>query len=451
MEVSSKTRVLSLSLLAISSVMFVETTVGLLVGSLALLSDAVHAALDVITTLILLLTTRWSLKPPDEEHLYGHAKIESIGGLVGGVILVVLSAVIIIEAGFRLWTGPIPIHPGIIGFGAVFYTLLIDLFRIRILSKKSSSVTVKADLLHALSDFSSTVIALIGISLASIGFYSGDVMASLVLGGLLIFLSARLIRTASLDLTDAVPRTLVERVRRELETSRDISGFKGLMMRRVGSRTYVDVAVNVPEYVTVEDAHSVASKLESNIGNVLGDSSVLIHVEPVFRKVPLDLRIKKTSMNIEGVRDVHNINIHHTSSGPYVTLHIQVDPKASLSQAHIIAEQVEAALTRELAVKEATIHIESFEPETSWGRIVHDPRMSDTIDRLVKRHRSIRKVSKTILYVAENRLHINVSCSFRKEISVERLHDIITTIEDELRRRFEGASVTIHAEPDEAS
>ncbi len=451
MEVPSKTRVLSLSLMAITSVVFVETSVGFLVGSLALLSDAVHAALDVITTLILLLTTRWSLKPPDEEHLYGHAKIESVGGLVGGIILVVVSIVIIMEAGARLWIGPVPIHPGLIGFGAIFYTLLVDFFRIGILRRTSSSVTVKADLLHALSDLSSTVIALIGISLASIGFYSGDVIASLVLAVLLIYLSARLVRTATMDLTDAVPRSLVESVRRELETSESISGFNDLKMRRVGSKTYVDVSISLPDYANVEDAHSVASKLESNIGKVLGDSSVTIHVEPVIKEVPLDVKIKRASMNIAGVRDVHNVNVHETSQGFYVTLHIQVDAKASLSQAHSVAEQVEDALIRELGVKEATVHIESFEPETSWGRIVHDPKMLNAIDNLVKRHKSIRKLNKVMLYVAENRLHININCSFRKEISVERLHDIITTIEEELRKKFEEATVTIHAEPEDTS
>jgi len=447
MEVPSKTRVLGLSLIAISSVILVEGSIGLLVGSLALLSDAVHAALDAVTTLILLLTTRWSLKPPDEEHMYGHAKIESLGGLVGGVILVVLVVVLVAEAGIRLTSGPFPIHPGVIGFGAVFYTLAIDFFRIGILRRSSASITVRADLMHAFSDLSSTIIALGGVVLASMGVYVGDVAASLALSILLVYLSAKLIKTASMDLTDAVPRGLVKKVERELAANKEISGFSGLKMRKVGLKTYVDVVVTLPEHVNVDDAHLVASKVESNIGKMLGDSSVRIHVEPAISEIPLDIRIKKASMRVQGVRDVHNVNVHRTMDGFYVTLHIQVDPKASLSEAHRIAEGVEDTLVQRLGVKEATVHIESFSPETSWGRIIRDPKMYLAIDNLVKKYKEIRRVNKTVLYVAEDKLHINVNCSFR-EMPIEKLHDIITTIEEDLRKRFDGATVTIHPEPD---
>jgi len=450
MEVPSKARVLGLSLIAITSVVFVEGIVGFLVGSLALMSDAAHAALDSVTTLILLLTTRWSLKPPDEEHMYGHAKIESIGGLVGGLILVALTIVLAAEAGMRLASGPFPVHPGIIGFSAAFYTLMVDFFRIGILRKTSASITVKADLFHALADLSSTLIALGGIALASVGFYSGDVLASLVLCIFLIYLSTRLVRTASMELTDTVPRSLVKKVEKELTKTEQISGFRELKMRKVGSKTYVDVAITLPYYVSVEDAHRVASRIESNIGNVLGDSSVRIHVEPVISDVPLDIQIKKASMNVEGVKDVHNVNVHKTIDGFYVTLHIQVDPKASLAEAHRIAEGVEDALIQKLDVKETTVHIESFEPETSWGQVIHDPQVLATIDKVVGKYDEIKRVNKTILYVAEDRLHINVNCSFRKEIPIERLHDIITTVEEDLRKRFEGATVTIHPEPIDA-
>jgi divalent metal cation (Fe/Co/Zn/Cd) transporter len=157
--------------------------------------------------------------------------------------------------------------------------------------------------------------------------------------------------------------------------------------------------------------------------------------------------IDRTSRGIAGVKDVHNVNVHRTADGVYVTLHIQVDPKASLLEAHRIAEEVEKNLRDNLDVKEATVHIESFERDTSWGRIVHDPSLLTAIDELVKRNTEIKRVNKTILYIAEEKLHINVNCSFKNEIPVEKLHDIITAIEDDLRKRFEGATVTIHPEP----
>jgi divalent metal cation (Fe/Co/Zn/Cd) transporter len=250
-----------------------------------------------------------------------------------------------------------------------------------------------------------------------------------------------------MDLTDAVPRDLAKAVEAELMKMREISGFTDLKMRKVGSKTYVDVVATVPDYVNVEDAHSIASRIESSIGEIVGESSVTVHVEPTPSTVPLDVSIDRTSREIAGVKDVHNVNVHRTADGVYVTLHIQVDPKASLSDAHGIAEEVEKNLRSKLDVKEATVHIESFEPDTSWGRLVHDPSVLTAIDDLVKRNTEIKRVNKTILYIAEEKLHINVNCSFRNEIPVEELHDKITAIEDDLRKRFEGATVTIHPEP----
>ncbi len=82
-----KLRTLKISVMAIASVVFIEMFLGLLVGSLAIVSDGAHALLDVMATLILLLAARASMKPPDEEHTYGHGKIEPLGVFISGLIL----------------------------------------------------------------------------------------------------------------------------------------------------------------------------------------------------------------------------------------------------------------------------------------------------------------------------------------------------------------------------
>src|SRR4030043_873817 len=101
-EGTYKLRALKLSAAAIFSVVIIEVTVGLLVNSLAVLSDGLHALLDAFSTLMLFFAARASLKPPDEEHTYGHGKFEAIGGLIAGMILVGVALVIFYEAGIRL-------------------------------------------------------------------------------------------------------------------------------------------------------------------------------------------------------------------------------------------------------------------------------------------------------------------------------------------------------------
>src|SRR3989304_2945012 len=101
---AGKLRALKLSAAAIFSVVIIEVTVGLLVNSLAVLSDGLHALLDVFSSVMLFFAARAALKPPDEEHTYGHEKFEAIGGLIAGMIVVGVALFIFYEAAVRLMT-----------------------------------------------------------------------------------------------------------------------------------------------------------------------------------------------------------------------------------------------------------------------------------------------------------------------------------------------------------
>ena len=114
-----KVRALQLSFIAITSAIFIECIIGFLVNSLAILGDAFHAIFDAITTLILLSATQISLKPPDEEHMYGHEKMESIGGLVGGITLLALGGFLVVESIIKITWGGSPVIPEPIGLSLI--------------------------------------------------------------------------------------------------------------------------------------------------------------------------------------------------------------------------------------------------------------------------------------------------------------------------------------------
>jgi len=281
-----KLRALQLSFIAIASVVIVEGFIGAIVNSLAILGDAAHALFDSITMLILFLTTRMALKPPDEEHLYGHAKIESIGGLIGGISLIALAIFILREAILRLM-GEVPhLHPASVGFVAVFYTLLVDVFRMTItqrviLSKNENSVTVKASFFHALADFTSTVIALLGFGLAVLTDYlQTDAIASILLSASLVYLSIKLLRSSYLDLSDAVPGDFAEKIRSEIESEKGISCCKELKVRRVGQKVFIETTITVRSDMMLQEAHDLTAKIEHRIAKKFGESTVTIHVEP---------------------------------------------------------------------------------------------------------------------------------------------------------------------------
>jgi len=446
-------RVLQLSLIAIASVVVFEGVVGFVTNSLAILSDAAHAAFDTITTLILLVTTGLSLKPPDEEHLYGHGKIEPIGGLVGGIALIGLAVLLFYEAATRIRLmseiGQV-VHHDIIGFGAVGYTLAVDFFRMGTTwSARGIGVTVKASFYHALSDFASTVIALIGFGVTYIGGDDRiDATASIVLSFLLVYLTVGLIRSSVVELSDQISRKVVSDIRKEILDTKGVLVCKDLKVRKVGDKTYVETSICVPSSMGLAQAHDVASRIEARINKLYGQSSVTVHIEPVGAEKPVEKQIESLATVVDGVRGVHDLSNVYSGGKLFITLHALVDPEMPLEKAHTIAEKIEQNLKKEITdIENVTVHIEPYAPKMRREFAVEDAQVQRMIKEIVASHSDIRSVRRVVTYVSERRRYINIDCSFDKGVSVEAMHDTVSHIESEIKRRFKEAVVTIHAEP----
>jgi cation diffusion facilitator family transporter len=400
------------------------------------------------------VTTELALKPPDEEHLYGHGKIEPIGGLIGGVALIGLAIYLFYEAASRIYA--ITYFPGLfvhhepVGFAAVGYTLAVDFFRIGTLWRKGeTSVTIKASLYHALSDFASTLIAMVGFGLTFIGGDDRiDAIASIVLGVLLVYLTLGLIRTSGAELTDQIPKSTVAEIRKEITSTKGVQTCKELKVRKVGTKTFVETTICVPNSMGLAEAHDVASQIEANITRLYGDSSVTVHIEPTGDEKPIEKQIEGLATAVEGVKGVHDLTSVYSEGKMYITLHALVDSQLPLEQAHMIAERIEANLTGRIGgIENVTVHIEPYEPATRRGFAAEDANMRRIIKQIAESNPNIKRVKRVVTYVSGERRYINVDCLFDKGTSVESMHDTISHVEADIKGKFKGAIVTTHAEP----
>ena len=282
-----KLRALKLSAIAIALVVILEVTIGLVVNSLAILSDGLHALLDAITGVMLFVVTRAALKPPDEEHMYGHEKFESIGGLIGGVVLIGVALLVIYEAIMKLIQGT-GVSSGLefAGFVAIGYTFATDIARVVLFRKATSSEStiVKVGLYHAIADLSSTLVAFLGFGLAIVGFSQGDSLASIVLGCLLTYLSLKLVRANIIELTDTTPKEMVQKIRNEILSHEGPFNCGNLKVRKVGSKIFIECTVQVSKHMSLEEAHGLASKLEEDLSEAFGVVDATIHVEPTEKE-----------------------------------------------------------------------------------------------------------------------------------------------------------------------
>jgi len=452
LESGFKLRTLKLSAIAITSVVFVEVIIGLTVNSLAITSDGLHALLDIITTLVLFFAVRESAKPADEEHMYGHEKFESIGGFVGGLALSAVALLLVYEAVLKIIRGQ-SINFGLeyAGFIAIGYTFCIDIFRVRTFfeARKSESSAMRVGFYHAIADMGSTIIAFLGFGLAALGFYYGDSISSMALGTLLTYLSVKLVWSSGMELTDTISREVADKVRHEIVGTQGVCKLEDLKVRKAGEKTFVRATVQVPDYLNLEEAHELTSKIESNIKNVVGNCEVAIHTEPCKPEMPTEKLVENLAMGIHGVKEIHEISTVHTGGKLYVTLHANVDPKISVETAHTIAQEIENRIEERIPeVEDVAVHMEPFRPKRRKGSMVNEEEISSTVHSIADAYRQAFRVRGIVTYVARKKLYINIDCSFAKQISLKDAHEIASQVEEQIREHFAETIVTVHMEPD---
>jgi cation diffusion facilitator family transporter len=445
-----RTKVLQISLLAIFSAFLVELVFGLVSNSLGLITDSIHALLDSVVTLILLLAARLAIKPPDEEHTYGHGKIESLGGLIGGIAIFLIAIFFIYESIHRLQSPPPSVFPGAFAIIGGVYTIGVDIFRIVLLKRSISKIggtTLKADFYHAFMDLGSTLVAIVGIVLVTYGFYSGDFIAALILGSLLVALSLKLIYRTAQELTDIISPELVKRVRTITTDTQDVIDAGAILMRRSGDTIFADVTISIRGDTSFDKAHEISSRVEKNIKNEILNSSITIHFEPTWKDVPLDAKIYDIAKNIDGVKGVHNVITHKSMGKTYSNLHVLVDREINLELAHKISENVEEKIQEKLPEMEhVTIHLEPFLaiPENFN---LEDKIAEEKIKDILNKYSEIKKIGRIISLNFKNILKIDIDCSFDKDLSIEKVHDLTSEIEHLIRAEIKNAVITIHPEP----
>jgi cation diffusion facilitator family transporter len=447
---SRKLNILKWSAYAISSVVIVEVIIGLTVNSLAILSDGLHATIDVMSSVMLFFAAKAAAKPPDEEHTYGHEKFESIGGLIAGCILTCLALLIFYEAGIRLLEGT-QFNQGLefFGFIAIGYTLFIDVVRLNIFRKAQhiEGATVKAGFYDALSDFSSTIIALVGFGLATTGIFGADSVASIFLGCMLTYLSFKLVRSSINELSDTASKDIVEKARKIILSCAGVVSSENLKVRKAGSKVFVDATVQVPKLMSLEEAHALATKIEQCLKDGFGNVDATIHIEPCEEETEMNQLVEKLA-SVEGVNEVHEISTIYVGGKLFITLHAFVDPKLSVEEAHAITEKIETQMHQSIKqLENVTVHVEPS-GATLPEEQINEEKIRKVVTDAAKAIAPKMKIKKIVTYAAEGIRYINIDCCFTKQVKITEAHKTASLVEKEIKEHFANAVVTIHIEPD---
>ncbi|HEX2970133.1 MAG TPA: cation diffusion facilitator family transporter [Bacteroidales bacterium] len=281
--VKEKKRVALISVFAAIFLTSFKLVVGVITGSLGILSEALHSGLDLIAAVITYFSVRISDKPPDKEHNYGHGKIENFSAFIETILLLITCTWIIYEAVQRLVTGQTHIEVNSWSYVVVGSSMIIDFTRSRALykvAKAHNSQALEADALHFSTDIWSSGVVLFGLICANVGFFFADSVAALCVAVIVLFVSYKLGKKAVDVLLDKAPQEIVLKVQQVLKKYDEVKYFHSLKVRSAGADTFIKFNIHVDPDLSIRSIHELCDKIEKELNSIIPRSEVYIHAEP---------------------------------------------------------------------------------------------------------------------------------------------------------------------------
>ena len=281
-----KARAARFSIVSNSALIVLKVVAGVLTGSVAIITEAVHSGVDLVASLVAYFSVRKAEEPADRSHPYGHEKVENLAAALEGVLIVLGAAIIIYEAIGKLSDGAKVEKLGI-GIAVIAFSALVN-FAISSYLYRQARVTdspaLEGDAAHLRTDAITSVGVLVALVLvAATGIEELDAVAALIVAVAIVFAGVRLVSRSSRVLVDeALPQAELDEVAAAIESdgASEVIGFHKLRARRAGSRRYIDLHVQFARGTTLERAHQLSHELQRAIGRRVGGADVLIHLEP---------------------------------------------------------------------------------------------------------------------------------------------------------------------------
>jgi cation diffusion facilitator family transporter len=432
-------------------------------GSLGVLSEALHSGLDLIAAIITFLSVRMSDQPADERHPYGHGKFENFSAFVETGLLAVTACYIIYEAFERLFFRSVHIQPSLTAILILLVALSIDLTRARALrhvAAKYSSDALEADALHFSTDVWSTIVVIAGIGLVWAGetmnvpgLIYADALAGLAVAAVILWVGAQLGRRTLDALLDAAPEGLQQEIAKAVARMDGVLDVDRVRVRRAGNRHFVDATVSVARTASLEQVHALSDAIEKRIGEIV-PSDVMVHAEP--RAPQGEHLFEAIRAQAQGLGlAIHDVTAVQQHRRLFIELHLEVDEKLSLRDAHRQATQLEEKI-RELrdGQVEVNIHIEPLgrhiaTPDAGAGEMKQlSLSIEQFLNSLTAEYDELINCHDVRVRQVEHHTLASCHCTMKSSLPITQVHDVTAALEDRVKEKFPQVfRVTMHPEP----
>jgi cation diffusion facilitator family transporter len=451
------------SVLTASALVVLKLVIGLITGSLGILSEAAHSALDLVAAAVTYFSVRVSDKPADREHPFGHGKVESLAAFVETFLLLVTCAAIVTEAARRLFFHPVHVEPSAWAFAVVVVSAILDSVRSRALfrvARKYQSQALEADALHFSMDVWSSLAVILGLAFVLIArqehlgwLEHADPVAALIVAGITLYISLQLGRRTVDALVDAAPEGTSARIAARLSEVPGVVTPDRIRVRQSGQQLFVDLRLTLPGDIAFEHAQTTVESVESKVRELFPTADVVIHATPqapAAQDTVARVRAVANRLNFK----VHDVTAYEVRGRVRVNLDLEVDPALTLQVAHDRATELESAVEREIQeISEVNVHIEPLldrvEPAAEAPMVTSD--LEEKLMRIARETPGLLDCHSLEAHEVGSNVHVSMHCTVEPDLPVSRVHDITEHLEFRFRQAFpQILKVSIHAEPREA-
>lgn len=437
-----------------------KIVIGVLTGSLGILSEAAHSGLDLGAAIVTLFAVRVSSRPADREHTYGHGKIENLSALVETLLLLATCVWIIYEAIERLFVRSVHVDVTLWSFLVICTSIVVDYGRSRALmqtARKYKSQALEADALHFSTDIWSSTVVLFGLTLVWISNRSGipwlvkaDALAALGVACIVIYVSFMLGRRTVSALLDGVPGSLVAQVTDAVRQVPEVQDIELVRVRQSGPESFVDVHFGINRDTVLERADSIRSLTEQSVRRVLPGADVTVEIKPIR----LEEEDVLTTIRLLAARHglgAHGIRIYDRDGMQSLEMHLEVSDLLSVDQAHAVVTEFERELKNGMPqVTDVVSHIEpigesSSQPEAPSS---HEDRVLEAVRDLPEAMSMEFKPHDIRLHNVRGEIQVSFHCELPPDIRIVDAHSLTEKIERNLRSQVPNLGrIVIHVEP----
>lgn len=437
-----------------------KLAVGFATGSLAILAEAAHSALDLLAAGITLLVVRVADLPPDDNHPYGHARAEHLGALAEAVLLVATAALVLRESFVRIFVHAEQPDISPWAFVVMLISLVVDWRRSRALKQAAEqfkSQALAADAAHFTNDLLSTGVVLLGLSIIALAqplqllpewlLVRVDALAAAVVALIALWVAWGMGVHAVRALMDDVPADLSRRLVRQVTALPDVIPESVRMRTRfVGHQPYVEVLLGTPRGGSLEQAHQLTVSVEAVIREELADANVLVHVEPARTATEPYATAVYAAAHRLGLH-VHNLDIYQLIDGVRVDMDLELPTHLTLGEAHTSSEQLEQAICAELGGSTVVaVHLEPRRDQVQPA--VRYAPLNETIRSTVAQLPGAAAVAHVETLLTDAGTIVTLRCAFPHDTPLSEVHTAMARMERDLRRAVpDVVRVQIDPEP----